>query len=68
MLGPVDCVSTMLLVYACEHVCGVIVSRYLLLVDDVNAGLVKRYRVKRGKNSLIFQFHGFRFGYTVTVD
>ena len=45
----VDSVCAMLLVDALQQIGRIVLSRHLLLVDDVDAGLVERYGVGRGE-------------------
>ena len=54
----VDSVCAMLLVDALQQIGRIVLSRHLLLVDDVDAGLVELYRVSRGKDAIVLQFYG----------
>ena len=49
----VDSVCAMLFVDALQQIGRVVLGRHLLLVDDVDAGLVERYRVSRGEDAVV---------------
>lgn len=66
-LGMLNGVNTMLPVNAPEQVGRVVLSRHLLLVDDVDAGLVERYGVGRGEDAIVLQLHGFGMIHAVAV-
>ena len=65
MLNGVD---TMLLVNAVQQVGGVVGSRHLLVVDDVDAGLVQGHRISGGKDAVVFELHGGGMVHAVAVD
>jgi len=53
----VDSVCAILLDDALQQIGRIVLSRHLLLVDDVDAGLVERYGVGRGEDAIILQLH-----------
>ena len=57
----------MLPVNAPEQVGRIVLSRHLLLVDDVDTRLVKRHRVGRGQDTIVLQFHRCRMIHAVAV-
>ena len=65
MLNGVDAV---LLVYAVEQVGGVVLGRHLLLVDDVNAGLVEGHGVGGGQDAVVFELHGGGMVHAVAIN
>ena len=66
-LGMLNGVDAMLLVDAVEQICGVVGGRHLLIVDDVDAGLVKGYGVGRSEDAVVFEFHGLGMVHAVAV-
>ena len=60
-------VNAVLSVNAVEEVCGIVLCRDLLLIDDVDAGLIESHRVSRGEDAVVFEFHGCRMIHAVAV-
>ena len=50
-------VNVVLLVDAVEEVGRVVLGRHLLLIDDVDAGLIESHGVSRGEDVVVFEFH-----------
>ena len=63
----VNSVCAMLLVDAFQQIGRIVLSRDLLLVDDVDAGLIERYGVGRGEDAIILQLHGLRMIHAIAV-
>ena len=63
-----DGVGAMLLVDAAEQVGGVVGGGNLLVVDDVDAGLVEGDGVGAGKDAIVFKLHGGGMVDAVAVD
>ena len=63
----VDSVCAMLLVNALKQIGGVVLGRHLLLVDDVDAGLVERYGIGRGDDAIVLQLHGLGMIHAIAV-
>ena len=63
-----DGVGAMLLVDAAEQVGGVVGGGHLLVVDDVDAGLVEGDGVGAGEDAVVFKFHGGGMVDAVAVD
>ncbi len=66
--GMFDGMDAVLLVDAAEQVCGVVGSGHLLVVDDVNAGLVEGDGVGRGEDAIVLKFHWGRVIDAVAID
>ena len=45
----------------------VVLGRHLLLVDDVDAGLVERYGIGRGDDAIVLQLHGLGMIHAIAV-
>ena len=45
----------------------VVLGRQLLLVDDVDAGLVERYGIGRGDDAIVLQLHGLGMIHAIAV-
>ena len=58
----------MLLIDALKQVGRIVFGRHLLVVDDVDTGLVEGHGVGAGEDAIIFQLHGSRMVDTVAVD
>ena len=63
----VDSVCAVLLVDTLQQIGRIVLSRHLLLVDDVDAGLVERYGVGRGEDAIILQLHRLGMIHAVAV-
>ena len=63
-----DGVDAVLLVDAIEKVGGVICGSHLLVVDDVDAGLVEGHGVGAGQDAVVFELHGLGMVDAVAVD
>ena len=53
----VDSVCAMLLVDALQQIGGIVLGRHLLLVDDVDTGLVESHWVGGGEDAIVLQLH-----------
>ena len=63
----VDSVCAMLLVDALQQIGGIVLGRHLLLVDDVDTGLIERYGVGRGEDAIVLQLHGLGMIHAIAV-
>ena len=63
----VNSVCAMLLIDALQQIGRVVLGRHLLLVDDVDAGLVECYGIGRGEDTIILQLHGLGMIHAVAV-
>ena len=65
--GMLNGVDAVLPIDAVQEVCGIVLSRHLLLIDDVDAGLIESHWVGRGEDAVVFELHRRRMIHAVAV-